>query len=299
MPISNRKKSVGIIVQLGILLLVIVGALNYEAILDDYALATYHPDPQVAAIANKLDLTTEGRAIMYRARPRIDDKQSFNTDCQTKPQELELGCYYEGRIYVLDISNASLAPEMEVVLAHEILHAVWARLPASEHTQLGIQLEQVYSGLHDQSLEQRMAGYAQTEPGEQTNELHSILGTEYGNLPATLEAHYALYFQDRAAIVAAHSAYQSVFNSQLTVLKQEYAQIESDKSQLASLDTEMQTLRTAGSISQYNALIPRQNGMVDDVNSLIAQYNTLKADYNAMAASLDSQAVTDTATNAQ
>ncbi len=296
---QQRLPRIWTIIQLAVLALLVAVALNYQTLLDDYALATFHPTPQVAAIEAKLDLTSEAKGIFYRAKPQIDSKAEFNKDCETKPQELELGCYYQGRIYVMQISNASLAPEMEVVMAHELLHAAWARLSASEQAKLGKQLEQVYGQLHDASLQQRMAGYAKSEPGEQNNELHSILGTEYGGLPAGLETHYAQYFTDRLAIVDAHAAYKNVFDSQLAELKSEYNQIESEKKQLSTLDSDLQVYRGEGQIALYNSLVPRQNSMVDDINNRIAEYNQLKDAYNALAESLSSQQVTDTATNAQ
>jgi hypothetical protein len=295
----RRIPRTSVIIQLIVLAFALLVALNIQTVLDDYALLTFHPSPQVAAIEAQLDLTPEAKAIFYRSKPQIDDKSSFNKDCETKPQELELGCYYQGRIYVLEISNASLAPEMEVVMAHELLHAAWARMSQSEHQTLGVQVEQVYRQLDDPSLQQRMAGYAKSEPGEQDNELHSILGTEYGGLPASLEQHYAIYFTDRQAIVEAHAAYKAIFDNQLTELNTDYNQIESEKSQLSTLDSQLQTYRSEGAISLYNSLVPRQNSMVDDINTRIAEYNQLKDAYNALAESLSSQQVTNTATSAQ
>lgn len=296
---TRRLPRLSVLIQLAFLVLLGVVALDYQGVLDAYALATFHPSAQVAQIESKIDLTPEAKAIFYRARPQIDDKTAFHKDCETKPQELELGCYYQGRIYVLKISNASLEPEMEVVMAHELLHAAWARMGSSEQTSLGTQLEQVYAGLNDQSLKDRMAGYAKSEPGEQNNELHSILATEYPGLSPMLEGHYAQYFKDRRAIVAAHGEYKAVFDSQLAELKAEYNQIESEKQQLSALDYELQQYRVSGQIARYNSLVPRQNAMVDDINNRIAEYNQLKSSYNALAESLSSQPVTDTATSAQ
>jgi hypothetical protein len=44
---------------------------------------------------------------------------------------LELGCYFRQRIYVLQIDNQSWTSEMDVVTAHELLHAVWSKMSLS------------------------------------------------------------------------------------------------------------------------------------------------------------------------
>jgi len=56
-----------------------------------------------------------------------------------------------------------------------------------------------------------MEFYARAEPGERVNELHSIIGTEVGELSPALEAHYAEYFGDRAALYALHAQSNGVF----------------------------------------------------------------------------------------
>lgn len=299
MQTQNRARGFASAIQLMVLVLLLLGVLNYQALLDQYALATFHPPADVAAIDSRLGLTQLAMAKLYRAQPQIDDKTSFNRDCQTQPHELELGCYFHGRIYILRIDNQSLAPEMDVVMAHELLHAVWADMSAADRKQIGDELEQVYAASSDQDLKERMAGYAQSEPGEEANELHSILGTETAVLTPSLESHYAKYFSDRSKIVAAHAAYQSVFNDRRSQLESELAQIRSEKGQLAVLNRQLEALRASGQIDAYNALVPRQNNMVDEINAQIEAYREGVDEYNALSKSLDSQEITDTETTAQ
>jgi hypothetical protein len=286
-------------VQVGLAGLLLVAGLNYQAILDQYALQTFKPAANVADIEGRLDLTTKAKATLYRAEPRIDNKTSFNIDCDTRPHELELGCFYRSRIYILQIDNPSLATEMDVVTAHELMHAAWVRMSPSERNTLGAELTRVYEGLNDSDLKQRMAGYAKSEPGEEANELHSILGTEYASLSPVLEAHYAKYFTNRSVIVAAHEAYQNVFNSRRKELERELAQIRSQKAQLGLLNRQMESYKVSGQVELYNALVPRQNRMVDDINKQIAVYRQGVEEYNSLSKSLDSQEITDTETSAQ
>ncbi len=299
MQSSRTYSGGGKVIQLGILVLLIIAALNYQSLLDAYALASYQPTAAVTKFMSRVDLTRPAQAALYRSRPQYDDKTSFNSDCDTRPHELELGCYFHGRIYVLQIDNASLAPEMDVVAAHELLHAEWAKLSASEQSSLSTELERVYAGINDADLRERMAGYAQTEPGEQANELHSILGTEYAQTSPMLEAHYAKYFPDRSQIVAEHAAYQAVFDSQRGELEKELALIRNEKAQLSLMNRQLEAYRANGQISAYNALVPRQNQLVDDINSRITKYQTGVDEYNALSKSLDSQEITDTEAPAQ
>jgi hypothetical protein len=299
MPPRRQILSGKAVLQLAVLVLLLLVAMNYQTILDDYALTTFHPATDVQGIENNLDLTHAARATFYRSAPQIDSKAAFNKDCDTKPHELELGCYWRGHIYVMKIDNQSLASEMDVVTAHELLHAEWSRMSSSERKSIGTELERVYSTLGNPELQQRMADYAVSEPGEQDNELHSILGTEFQNLSPMLEAHYSKYFSDRTAIVTAHNSYLQVFSSRKSQLEAELANIRAEKSQLNALNSEMDGLRASGRIASYNALVPRQNRLVDQINTQITAYQAGVDEYNALSVSLDSQAITDTESPAQ
>ncbi|HEX3081726.1 MAG TPA: hypothetical protein VHQ86_00570 [Candidatus Saccharimonadia bacterium] len=280
-------------------MLVGIAALNYQTLLDDYTLSVYQPSAKVSAFESRVTLTRHAQAVFGRANPVFDDKQTFNRDCDTQPHELELGCYYRGRIYVLQVDNASLAPEMDVVAAHELLHAVWEGMSPSDRQVIGKELERVYAGITDQDLKDRMAGYAQSEPGEQDNELHSILGTEYATTSPLLEAHYTKYFANRPQVVAEHAAYKAVFESRRTELESELASIRSEKAQLSLINRQLDSLRASGQIAAYNALVPKQNQLVDDINSRIEKYQSGVDEYNALSKSLDSQEITDTEPAAQ
>ena len=295
----KRENSARVVIQVSLIVILICGALNYDALLDQYALATYHPDAQLVAFQTRVTLTTAGKAKLYRSRPQFDEKATFNTDCDTQPHELELGCYFKGRIFVLQIANQNLAPEMDVVASHELLHSVWSSLSSGERIKISAELERVYALVATPDLKDRMAGYAKSEPGEEANELHSILGTEFAQLSPMLEAHYSKYFSQRSQIVAAHAAYQNVFDSRRLELEKELAQIRAEKAQLASMNRLLENYRLNGQIAVYNVLVPKQNALVDDINSRISTYSQGVDEYNGLSKSLDSQAITDTESKAQ
>jgi hypothetical protein len=291
---QTRNKALIVGLQFVLLGAVLVAVLNFQSILDWYALQTYKPAADVAQIEKRLLLTSYATAIFYRNSPQIDTKMAFNTNCATGAGTLELGCYFRGSIYVLQIDNASLKPEMDVVTAHELLHAAWMRLGETERNKLSTELQTAYAGIQDSELRSRMADYAKSEPGEEANELHSILGTEYANLSPSLEAYYRRYFVNRATLIAAHQQYQNVFNSRRNELERELSTIRELKNQLTALNRQMSGYRSTGLISSYNALVPRQNALVDNINNRIDTYSTGVAEYNALSRSLDSRMITDT-----
>lgn len=278
--------------QLIFLALVLTGAYKYQFILDQYSLATFVPKPEVARIIDRLGLTPEARGILYRTNPQIDAKAAFNIDCQTSQGELELGCYVNGRIYILKIENASLAPEMDVVLAHELLHASYDRLSRGDKAAIDANLEATYLKSTNADLKQRIADYAVSEPGQRDNELHSILGTEFSQIGTALDAHYAKYFADRNVVVTAQLTYQKVFEDRRRALDSDLAGIRALKGQLSSLNRRMDSLKSSGSIAAYNALVPQQNQLVDTINTRISVYQQGVDEYNALSKSLDSQQIT-------
>ena len=289
---SEMKRRPGtLIARIVILLIVLIGLSQYQTILDAYALANYSAPADIAALEAPLGLTKASLILVARTRPAIDDKAQFNHDCQTQAGELELGCYVGGRIYILKLDKASLQGEMETVFAHELLHAAWVRMNASQQASEGAVLESAYHALSDAELKQRMADYAKSEPGQETNELHSILGTERPVLTAALESHYAEYFSDRQAIVTAHQAYESVFAQSGAELATQLANIKALKAQLGRLNARMASYEASGQISQYNALVASQNALVNQVNALITQYDAAVDQYNALSKSIDSRQV--------
>jgi hypothetical protein len=290
-----KRLTARVLAELAIALILLLVAVNYQTIVDDYWLINYHPSAEMAQIESEIGLTSQSKAVFAAARPQIDDKSDFNRDCATTPDELELGCFFRGRIYVLQIDNTSLQPEMEVVTAHELLHAEWARMGDAEQRTLTAELEAEYRVVANSDLEQRMAGYAKSEPGQRDNELHSILGTEFPNLSAALETHYAIYFTDRVKIAADHEEYQNVFNTRRSALESELATINAEKAELNSLNARMQAYENAGEVGTYNSLVPEQNRLVSEVNTQIEDYQQGVNEYNELSDSLSSQPITQSA----
>lgn len=268
-----------------------LGFWQWQSIADWWVLNYYQPDPEIAAFAERTKMTDKGKAIFYFAQPKLDNKNDFNVHCQTLRGDLEIGCFRNWRIYVLRITNPELAPVMDETAAHEMLHAAYARLSSAERKRIDVLVDQQAALIKDKELEDLLKKYQITEPGQRTNELHSFLGTQFGNLMPELERYYARYFIDRTAVVAAHQAYELAFDRRKADLDFRLAEINSLKAQLNSLNAQMDAYLRSGNVSAYNSLVPRQNSLVRTLKQKINEYNQLVDEFNSLSASLDSQQI--------
>lgn len=295
--------------------LIIAGwlVLNRQLVLDQLSIWQYQPTSTVASLATRADMNDEGRFIFYASQPSVEDSQPFNQNCGRKEQSTAiLGCYDGRRIYIYNIVNAQLDGIKEVTAAHEMLHAAYQRMDATEKKQVDALVEAEYAKFKDnKDLADRVAFYARTEPGERDNELHSVIGTEVAAISPELEAHYKKYFNDRQAIVALHTKYDSVFkglqaqsatlSAQLTVLgdaieknsasyNAAVAQLNQDvanfNSRAASNDFssryEFESSR-ASLVARADALNTQRN----QINGDVTQYNSLRDQLSELAVQTD------------
>jgi len=308
------------LVGIGIMVLFVLVAgwliLNKEYVVDQLAVWQYQPSSEVKSIASRASLTDQGRFYFYASQPEVDEASSFNDQCKKQEEQSAiLGCYTVRRIYIYDVTNEQLDGIKEVTAAHEMLHAAWDRLSNSEKAHLSSLLEAAYTRVVTDELKERMAYYDRTQPGERDNELHSILGTEFGGLSGELEKYYSQYFSNRAQVVAYHQKYEKVFNdlddrikalqaelTQLdTTVKQRLAAYNSQRTQIEqtneSLNARARTLdrSSAADVNAYNAQVNQFNASVAAlkadyaaVTELIAVYNQKVIEYNSVAFSRSS-----------
>jgi uncharacterized coiled-coil DUF342 family protein len=160
----------------------------------------------------------------------------------------------------------------------------------------------------DERLKGLIEMYAETEPGEKLNEMHSILGTEYAGLSPELETYYKQYFSDRAKVVSLAQQYQGAFSaSQVRIAdmsgrleglkKQIDANTEKLNQQKTELDAEgarLNELRNNDAdaynrkVPEYNAKARAYNSLVVATRSLIDEYNQLVIEHNNEAAAQNS-----------
>lgn len=233
-----------------------VAILNRQYIIDKYNAWEFKPSPEIAQIANDVGLNENGRFYYFASRPELDFAKEFNGECRSREQgNAILGCYKNQRIYIYNVNDERLNGLKEVTAAHEMLHAAYERLPESDKKAVNALLEKEYRKNSDAEFSKRMDYYKRNQPGEEYNELHSIIGTEFADISPQLEDYYKRYFNNRSQVVALHSKYSDKFKE----LKQGSA----------SLRKELENL----SISINNASL-KYNKDISNLNSKINTFNS-------------------------
>ena len=231
---------------------------RYRSDISDYLKAkSYVPSEEMSGIRSALDLTPKGTRIFNASAPVLDSRDDFNRDCNSSDPGLAVyGCYYLDTIYVYDIDSPELAGIRESTTAHELLHAVWARLSGLEKNELIPLLESVYAE-HKTALDKTLETY---DESERLDELYVRIGTQIKTLPDALEKHYAEIFSDQDKVVSFYDAYVAPF--------------EAYNEKIATLGAEMETLKVA---------IDRKTA---EYESSSADFSTAVAEFNSCAATI-------------
>jgi hypothetical protein len=141
-------------------------------------------------------------------------------------------------------------------------------LPSDDQARLSSLLEAQAAGITDPDLYNRLAAYAVTEPGQNGNELHSILGTEYAPLSNELEVYYSRYFSDRSVIVSNAQAFHDVFSQ----LSNRLAEL---NDQIRNLEAQINTDQANGDVEAYNRDVEQLKTLIDAYNQVVGEYNAL------------------------
>lgn len=215
-PQRARRSHLGLLITT--LLLILSAAwlvFNRQYVVDQVTVWQYRPSQAVAALAERSSMNDGGRFLFYAAKPQIESTSRFNEICSKSEQGVNiLGCYSGGLIYVYGVTDPKLDGVKEVTAAHEMLHVAYERLDGAERQRVDGLIEAEFSKLQmTKALQDRLAYYASSEPGQRDNELHSIIGTEVATVSPELEAYYKRYFTDRSAVTALHARYNGVFTA--------------------------------------------------------------------------------------
>jgi hypothetical protein len=303
----QRRSSVRFLFRLVFTFLFLLAAVwvlfNRQTVYDWVLLRFYTPPASIVQLANDASMTDKARTDFYASQPEVRGKSTFSQGCNGLNNETGnvLGCYTGTKIFIYDVTNSQLAGVKEVTAAHEMLHAAYQRLSASDKQHINDLLnQQIKIGL-DASIKIVLEGYAKSEPGQELNELHSILGTEQASLSPELETYYTQYFSNRAQIVATSNAYQSVFEGLTKQRDQLYGEITTmertinqetealnDDSEQLKADIETFNARadknSFASQEEFNAQRADLMARQADINERIASITALRADYTAKVA---------------
>ncbi len=280
---------------------------RHDQLLDWVAARDYEPTVVVAQLAADTTMTPYAQRLFYANRPAVETRQEFNTHCTDPSEQVAvLGCYTGNRrgIYLYEVTEPRLNGIEQVTAAHEMLHQAYQRLSSKEKTRINGLLQEYHDLKATQALKDKIASYKSSEPTELLNEMHSIFGTEAGDLPAELETYYAQYFTKRQQILAFHQQYQSEFDkrraqivdydARLSALKPQIdarkASLEAQEKTLASRRAQLDAYLAADKVEAYNAAVPGFNALVtayrNDLkatNAMVEEFNTMLAARNELA----------------
>ena len=255
-----------------------------DAIIDWLALRDYTPSSAISQLADDATMTSKGRNFFYVNDPQIEDRAAFNQDCNSQREKaLILGCYHGNRqgIYLFKVDTSELKGVEQVTAAHEMLHQAYDRLSSTQRAHINQLLESYREhDLRDEQIKEQIAAYEKSEPNDVINELHSLFGTEVGNLPPELEDYYKQYFTDRAKIVQYYNSYQDAFRSRQAQIDAYDKDLESRKAQIDTLEQSLE--QKLAQLDQMKAQMDKyRRNNVSAYNNLVGPYNTLVDAYNS------------------
>lgn len=244
-----------------------------------------------------MKLTPRAQDIFYASHPVITDS-STNFPCKSNEvNSVILGChsstaglFNQGTIYVLNVQNQTLEGVVQVTAAHEMLHAAYARLNMFDKPRVDAMVLAEYEKIKDDpTIKEAMDYYKITEPSQDVNELHSIIGTTITDLSPDLEAYYGQYFSDRTTIVAYyHDYFQALHKNDQQIkaleakLKTESESLELDvmkyQTDLQQLNTDIESFNaraSSGGFVSRSSFDVARSALIVRVNALDAQAASL------------------------
>ena len=286
----------------GVLAVVVTLVLNRDKVYDYYRGLTYRPSSEMVEIRDSLGLTTEGEFVFNASQPELSERDEFNANCRPDDAETAiLGCYVMENIYVYNIEDEQLKGIKELTAAHELLHAVFARMNDNEKDALKSDLNKVLKE-NGEILQEDLSIYPAEERFE---ELYVRAGTEVKKLPDNLEKHYAKVFKDQDRVVNFYDSYIAVFRrlkAELKALEGELGEL-NNRIDSMTLEYETRANQYSANVDQFNAcadtagcfssqwefdtrrnvLVNEQvalDNMYDEISGLIDEYNSKVEVYN-------------------
>ena len=255
--------------------------LNREWFYDYWRGMTYEPSAEIVQIRDKLGLTERGIFLFNASQPELNERDDFNNNCPTSNVETAvLGCYTEKSIYIYNINNEELAGIRELTAAHELLHAVWARMSEEERRGFVPELTRVFDD-NQARLSEELDSY---EVDEKQEELYVRAGTEVKDLPEGLERHFAEIFTEQDRIVDYYEGYIGVFErieAEMDGLTDEMEKLKSEID-TKTLDYEQRMARLNADIVSFNSCAVVV-GCFEDENAFYARRGVLVAEQEALA----------------
>lgn len=253
--------------------------LNRQLAQDFFTSLTYRPDQEMVNIEKNLNLTVKGALIFHASMPQLESESDFNKNCKSyNPGVSVIGCYVDKKIHIYNIQNKDLSGITESTSAHELMHAIWLRLPNSKKKELEPILLQIYD--ENKDLLEIINNY---EEASKIEELFARIGTEIKNTNSDeLEQIFAEYFNKRTKLVDYYNAYSLTFNKLANNIKGLSNRLDELKASI-EVKTEDYLTRTAiltDKISQFNQCAEVLNCFSE--SDFVSKRAELSAEKNAL-----------------
>ncbi|MBQ3280151.1 hypothetical protein IJG92_00605 [Candidatus Saccharibacteria bacterium] len=252
-----------------ILALIILINQDYGLISDRKKANEFNPSPEIEALVSKMNLTDRAKTMLYASSPQLKDKVAFNGTCghDGDPDAYVAGCYYKiNDEEYIDIYNSGKdATELQnsyynytnskiVTLAHEMMHAVYSRLPDSDKEWIEIELNKIYA--NNSNLRSELSSYPSSQ---KFDELYVRVATEVYGISSSLEKHYALYFKDRQYIAKLYHGVEDQLN---TMFHGADEILEKIKKQEVVIQNSYGYYARRDAINEYNRLVDLYNSQI-------------------------------------
>lgn len=234
---------------------------------------------EILDLINGVGMTEEARAVFLASDPKIEDAATFARSCDDLSTTGEdrahtHGCFVNGKIHMRAVGAKEIADLIYVVAAHELLHAVYARLSGPDRFTLNAELESLREALP--LLRERLKAYSAAGPiGAET---HSLAGSEFGDLPAPLESRFTRYF-DREKVLRAFR--RALGDREQEIRRVRFSVTDLD-AEIGRMRIQLQAYEAAGdvdayntAVEPYNALVVERNRQAQTLNDQIQAYNRL------------------------
>lgn len=167
---------------------------NFAAAAD---IKNYQPAAEIEALIDRMDLTPAGRQLFLSSKPTLEAE----IDCGGFASAA--GCFTSwagGSTTRITILVDQTPRRLVEVAAHELIHSIYSQLTDDQKTELHPLLDQAHLD-NQEYLDLRLANYGQMTDRQRYTETFAYLGSGVTILPAGLENHLGLYFNDRSKIV--------------------------------------------------------------------------------------------------
>ncbi len=254
MPVESKSRNRELVAVFATtaVMLGIYAVVQSRPVQDWWRAARYAEPERVAEIRKDLELTDKGERIFLATQPAVEEAESFNEHCNSHRKDVSLlGCYTNDKMYIYQVDHEELKDSNKVTAAHELLHAVWARMNDVEREETEKWLRIIQRQDLDW-VEEELSLYNEEERLE---ELYTRVGTKLREIPDELEEHYREYFTDRMRIVEFYEAYQAPFEK----LKKTNEEL---KAKIDKLGTEIEQNR-----AEYNQRLENLQVGVQEFNA--------------------------------